>query len=82
MTRSKFYSDNAAPCWKCGGTIVEYVTDDTVSLIDVLCISCRNRDVFSATGNPDTAAAISAAHRLATQQPAATGSTNGMERKR
>jgi hypothetical protein len=62
--RQQFYSDNARPCWSCNGTIAEYTVDDTISLIDVVCIACRRRDVFRPTKPPaDHVAAVSAAHR-------------------
>lgn len=65
--RSEFHSDNAAPCWHCRGTIVTYTVDDSVSLIDVLCVSCRRRDVFRPARITalECVADVSAAHREA-----------------
>jgi hypothetical protein len=61
-----FGTDNAKPCWKCGGTIAEYTLDDAVSLIDVRCIGCHAADVFLPADSEvplTTAAEVSAAHR-------------------
>jgi hypothetical protein len=63
--RMMLYSDNGAPCFKCGGTIHAYHCDDAVSLIDTVCISCRARNVISVTKTPTTPAEVSAAHRSA-----------------
>ena len=61
--KRRFYSDNGAPCWKCNGTIYQYTTDDTVSLVDVYCWSCGSSDLFRANQEFETAAEVSAAHR-------------------
>lgn len=62
--KQRYGTDNAAPCWFCSATVAEYVTDDTVSLIDVTCKCCNRTDVFMALDDfPTTAAECSAAHR-------------------
>ena len=65
--KTQYHTDDAAPCWKCSGTIATYTVDDAVSLIDVLCVACHRTDVFRAlTAKPlECAADVSAAHREA-----------------
>jgi hypothetical protein len=63
--RTTFSSDNGPPCHVCKGTIYEYICDDTVSLIDTVCISCRACNLISHTPTPTTAQEASAVHRLA-----------------
>lgn len=65
--RTTLHTDNAAPCWKCDGTIASYTVDDSVSLIDVLCVCCKHRDVFRPptlfSATEVSPAQVSAAHR-------------------
>ncbi len=65
--KTRFGTDNAAPCWSCQGTIASYTVDDTVSIVDVYCYGCHWRDLFTRPTNtmPDTAAECSAMHREA-----------------
>lgn len=65
MSRAIYYTDDSAPCWSCNGTIAEYTTDDTVSLIDIRCLCCWSTDAFRPPPGiiPTTAADVSAAHR-------------------
>lgn len=64
--KEKFYTDNAAPCWSCRGTIAEYETDTATSLVNVRCKSCGRPDVFTVAAVypfPASAAELSAVHR-------------------
>lgn len=65
MSKSVYYTDKGATCWSCTGTAAEYTTDDTVSLIEVQCLICGRRDVFTPPPGvtPRTADDIAAAHR-------------------
>jgi transcription elongation factor Elf1 len=64
MRAKVYYTDNAAACPSCQGTIAEYTTNDAKdSTISVLCMACGSRDAFTPGGfAPETAAEISAAH--------------------
>ena len=65
--KTRYHTDNAAPCWSCDGTVASYDVDDTVSLVDVYCYGCHARDVFSRPTNlaPISADQCSAMHRVA-----------------
>jgi hypothetical protein len=61
--KTLFGSDNARPCWSCGGTIAAYQVDSETSLVDVYCHGCGKRDLFTRDRDLETAAECSAAHR-------------------
>jgi hypothetical protein len=65
MAIHQFYSDNGAPCWACSGTIMEYRCDDSVSIVDAICVSCHAREPFYPDAPHRDPAALSAAHRAA-----------------
>jgi hypothetical protein len=63
--KTRFYTDNGAPCWGCKGTIYGYTVDDAVTYVSAHCLACGRDNMFNPPKSTplDTAAKISAAHR-------------------
>lgn len=64
--KTRFHSDNGAPCWRCSGTIYTYTVDDTVTYVGAKCIGCHADNMFYPPADYaiDTAALVSTAHRV------------------
>src|SRR5262245_48041354 len=65
MSKALWFSDRAAPCFGCGGVVVQYITDDDDTLISVRCLACQRCDEFQPSPGMvlRTSADIAAAHR-------------------
>jgi hypothetical protein len=63
--RTRYHSDNGAPCWKCSGTVYTYVVDDAVTHINAVCVTCGGDNTFHPPYgcSIDTEVSVSAAHR-------------------